>query len=285
MKSTVIDKIFTHLFLSSVILLITFCWLYYPVIFKMVSEWYNNPNHSHGFIIPLISGYFVWQRKEIVKRVAIRPTNWGIFLLISGLLIYVLGNLGAAYTTTRVSMFIVLAGIILFIYGKELFRNLYFPFFYLLLMIPVPPYIYDTVAFPLKLFVTKYSVLFMKLIGISVLREGNVIMLENITLQVVDACSGIRSLTALFAIGIAFAYLTQKSNFKKIFLVCATIPVAIIANSIRVIITGILSKYYGGNAAEGFFHEFAGLGVFMLSVMLLIVIGILLNKTGKSSKF
>ncbi len=247
----------------------------------MVSEWYSNPNHSHGFIIPFMSSYFIWKKREHLKDAILNSTNWGILILILGLIIYILGNLGAAHTTMRISMLIVLAGIIIFIYGKEYFKVLYFPFFYLLLMIPVPSYIYDTVAFPLKLFVTKYSVLFLQLIGIPVLREGNVIMLENITLQVVDACSGIRSLTALFAIGIALAYLSNEGLLKKILLLIAVIPIAIITNSFRVVMTGILAKSYSGAVAEGFFHEFAGIGVFMVSVVLLFAVGIFLSKIGK----
>ncbi len=263
--------------IESLFLLITFIWLYFPVISKMVSEWYSNPNHSHGFIIPLISIYFIWQKREHLKEAILNSTNWGILILILGLIIYIFGNLGAAYTTMRISMFIVLAGIIIFVFGKEYFKVLSFPFFYLLLMIPVPSYIYDTVAFPLKLFVTKYSVSFMQFVGIPVLREGNIIMLENITLQVVDACSGIRSLTALFALSIALAYLTQKTKLRKILLVIAIVPIAIITNGFRVVMTGILAKSYGGVVAEGFFHEFAGIGVFMVSVVLLIAVGILLR--------
>lgn len=269
---------------SILILLITFLWLYFPVISKMVSEWYSNPNHSHGFIVPLISIYFIWQKREYLKGTIFEPTKWGCLVLIAGLIIYMLGNLGAANTTMRVSMLIVIAGIIIFIYGKEYFKVLSFPFFYLLLMIPVPSYIYDTVAFPLKLFVTKYSVLFLQLIGIPVLREGNIILLENITLQVVDACSGIRSLTALFAIGVALAYLSNESLFKKILLITAVVPIAIITNSFRVVMTGILAKSYGGAVAEGFFHEFAGIGVFMVSVVLLLAVGIFLSRTGKKNQ-
>jgi exosortase len=255
------------------------CWVYYPVISGMVSEWYNNPNYSHGFIIPVISGYFLWTRRVDVKNAVLRPTNWGGLVIVAGLAMYILGNLGAAHTTMRVSMLIVLAGLILFICGRELFRTVRMPFFYLFFMIPVPAYLYDTVAFPLKLFVTKLSVVIMKSVGIPVLREGNVIMLENITLQVVDACSGIRSLTSLVALAIALAYVSQKTVFGKGFLVLAAFPIAVLCNILRIVTTGVLAKYYGSGVAEGFFHEFAGLGVFLLSVVMLIGTGAALNKT------
>lgn len=266
---------------STLLLSIVLAWLYYPVISAMVLEWYGNPNHSHGFIIPIISGYFIWRRREDVKQLTMRPTNWGIVLLVGGLITYVLGEMGAAYTTTRISLFFVLAGVILFIYGMPFFKWLYLPFFYLLFMIPVPQYLYEAAAFPLKVFVSNYSVLCLQIIGIPVLREGNVITLKDTVLQVVDACSGIRSLISLIAIGVAYAFISQRAKLKRIILVLATVPIAIFANTLRIVITGILATFYGRETAEGFFHEFAGIAVFMLSVVILVGVGILLTKIGK----
>lgn len=273
-----IERVSINRVFGGLSLLIAFGWLYYPVISAMVSQWYHDSNHSHGFLIPLIAGYFAWRRKEHLKQIKIAPTNWGIIVLVGGLMVYILGELGAAYTTMRVSMLIVISGTLLCVLGRGLFKELYFPFFYLFLMIPVPSYVYNLIALPLKALVTKYSVLFMQFIGITVLREGNIIMFGNVVLQVVDACSGIRSLISLIAIGIAFAYVSQTSKLRKIILVFSTIPIAISTNSARIILTGILARYYGSEVSKGFFHEFAGLGVFMLSIILLIVTGVLLKK-------
>ena len=281
-KVDVMDKALRDWRFGGLLLSTALAWLYYPIFSAMAREWYTNPNHSHGFLIPIISGYFVWRRKEEAKALAIRPTNLGIPLLIGGLIIYVLGEFGAAYTTTRMSFFFVLAGVILFIYGMPVFRWLCLPFFYLLFMIPVPQYLYDAIAFPLKVFITNYSVLCLQILGLPALREGNIISLRDTTLQVVDACSGIRSLVSLIAIGVAYAVISQKSNWKKAILVVSTIPIAIVTNALRVIITGILATFYGSGAAEGFFHEFAGVAVFMMSVVVLIGIGALLNRMGKS---
>ena len=244
----------------------------------MVKEWARNPNNSHGFLIPFISAYFLWLQKDKIKQTELKPSNAGLFFIFFGAIIYVLGYLGAAHTTIRVSMFIFIAGSLIFLYGTSLFRAISFPFFYSLFMIPVPYYLYEKVAFPLKLIVTKASVMIISLIGIPVVREGNIIMLENMTLQVVDACSGIRSLTSLLAITMAFAYLTQKNRKRMILLTVLSIPIAVISNIFRVVITGILSRYYGASAAEGFFHEFAGLGVFILSCLMVFTLGFFLNK-------
>lgn len=266
---------------GGVLLLGALCWVYARVLEGMVSEWYNNPDHSHGFLIPLISGYFLWTRRDALKSVVLRPSNWGSVVLAGGLMMFVLGDLGAAYTTTRVSMIIALAGIILFIYGWAAFRAVSLPFFYLLFMIPVPTYLYDAVSFPLKIFVTKSSVLIMKLAGVPALREGNVIMLQNITLQVIDACSGIRSLVSLLAVGVALAYLSQRTGPRKVMLVLAAFPIAVATNVLRVVITGLLARSFGGAVAGGFLHEFAGIWVFLLSVGLLILTGAALSRAGK----
>lgn len=271
-------------FLASLLILSGFLlWLYYPVLSGLVSEWYENPNHSHGFLVPVIAGYFIWMRRKQLSTIALDPDNWGAVFIIGGLMVYFLGDLGAAHTTMRLSLLIVLAGVILFNYGRNFFRAIYFPFFFLLFMIPVPRYLYDIIAFPLKLFVTKYAVAVLNMFGVLVLHEGNVIMLENVTLQVVDACSGIRSLTSILVVGITLAYVSQRSTIAKIVLVLAAVPIAIFANIARIVITGLLARSYGSAAAEGFFHEFAGLGVFGLEIVILIITAVFLRRIGKKS--
>ncbi|MEW6215900.1 MAG: exosortase/archaeosortase family protein, partial [Nitrospirota bacterium] len=137
------------------------------------------------------------------------------------------------------------------------------------------------IAFPLKLFVAKYSVLFLKAVGVAVWRQGNIIMLPDILLEVVDACSGIRSLMSLLALSVAFAFLSQDTTLKKTIVILSAIPIAIFANGIRVIVTGILSQHWGAQAAEGFFHEFAGLGVFGVAIAMLLVTGAVIKRIGR----
>jgi exosortase len=260
-------------------------WLYFPVLSNLVAEWYENPNHSHGFLVPFIAGYFIWLQRENLSSVDLKPDNRGSLVILAGLLMYYLGDLGAAHTTMRLSFLIVLAGVIIFNYGKEFFKAISFPFFVLLFMIPIPRYLYDVIAFPLKLFVTKYAVDILNMAGVLALREGNIIMLENITLQVVDACSGIRSLTSIVVVAITLAYLSQKSVLMRTIIVLSAIPIAIIANIVRIVITGFLARAYGSVAAEGFFHEFAGLGVFGLEVFLLVLLTLFLRKFRRSDLY
>ncbi len=259
-------------------LLLFFLFLYYPVISKLIADWSNDPNYSHGFIIPIISAYLIWERNESLKGIALYPSGFGLLILIGGLFLYILGYVGAELFTMRVSMLVVMAGLIISNFGLPLFKAVLLPYGYLYFMIPLPYILYDSIAFPLKLFVAEYSVLALQKINIPVYREGNIIMLPQITLEVADACSGIRSLISLLALGVAFAYFSQKTRMKKIILVLSTVPIAVLANAIRVIGTGILAHFYGQGAAEGFFHEFAGLAIFSVAIFSLIAFGMILNK-------
>ncbi|CAG0999627.1 hypothetical protein PLCT2_02989 [Planctomycetaceae bacterium] len=269
--------------ISLVIFGVAFAALYGGDIYGMVRDWSIDDNYSHGYLIPVVSGYLLWQRREEVAAAALeaRPTYWGIVPILVGLLVYLVGNFAGEPFTMRFSMLFVMAGVILFAYGMSLFRTVSFPFFYLIFMIPLPFIIYDSLAFPLKLFVTKYSVETLKILGIPVLREGNVITLVNTTLEVADACSGMRSLVSLLALATALAYFAHKGWGKRAILIMLAIPIAILANAVRVIGTGILASRIGAKAAEGFFHEFAGLVIFGVSMVMLVFASYCLNRIGK----
>ncbi len=253
--------------------------LYFRIVRDMVMDWYRDDNYSHGFIIPLISGYFVYERRRGLKSAGVKPWNAGILVVVFGLLQLGIGYLGAELFTMRLSLIVVTAGLVLYLSGKEVFSSLLLPLLYLIFMIPLPYIIYDSIAFPLKLFVAKYSVMFLKSIGIAVWREGNIIMLPDIMLEVADACSGIRSLISLLALSVAFAFFSRTSNAKKWLIVFSALPIAVVTNGLRVVVTGIVAQYWSGKAAEGFFHEFAGLLIFVLASALLLLIVIAMRKS------
>lgn len=255
--------------------------VYHSIFADMVMDWYNDPDYSHGFIVPLISGYFVYQRREVLKKTIVSPYAPGLIVIVSGILLLLIGYMGTEYFTMRLSLIIILAGAILYFWGKEVFMILLLPGSYLVLMIPLPEIIYNAVAFPLKLFVAKYSVLFLQAIHITVYREGNIIMFPNVVLEVADACSGIRSLMSLIALSVAISFFVKTSNLKKALIVISAVPIAVLTNALRVIATGILAKHWGAAAAEGFFHEFAGMLVFGLAMLLLFIVGIMLREKDK----
>ena len=250
--------------------------LYAPIVPDMVKDWYNDDNYSHGFMVPLIAGYFLYMKRRELLDAEVAPTWVGFLVILAGLAQLLLAWVGVEYFNMRASLVVIVSGIVLFIFGREAFRICRFSLFYLFLMIPIPYIIYDAIAFPLKLFVTKVSVMFLQLLGVIVLQEGNIIMFPSTTLEVADACSGIRSLMSLIALSVAYAYFLKISTLKRWIIIVSAVPIAIATNAIRVIITGILAQWWGAKAAEGFFHEFAGLAVFALALAMLVGLGALL---------
>jgi exosortase len=279
-KVNFLDTIKTYKF-QLIITALLLAGLYYPVIPSMIMDWYEDPNYSHGFIVPIIAGYFLYQRLNDLKKTSVAPSNIGLVVIVAGLLQLTIAYVGTEYFTMRASLIVLLAGMVLYFFGKEVFKVVALPLGYLFFMVPLPYILYDAVAFPLKLLVAKYSVLFLGGIGISVWREGNIIMLHNTVLEVADACSGIRSLMSLLALSVAFAFLSQNTTLKRVIVIFSAVPIAIFANGLRVIVTGILAQYWGVRAAEGFFHEFAGLAVFGVAVAMLILAGTIVKRIGK----
>jgi exosortase len=255
--------------------------LYRGILPDMAHQWYEDANYSHGFVVPLIAAYFVYERRCDLLKVKVEPWWPGFALLLFGLLQLVIGWLGAEFFTMRSSLVVTLAWMTLFFFGKRLFHLMLLPLAYLLFMIPLPYIVYDSIAFPLKLFVTRASIAFLKLVGVVVMREGNIIMLPLTTLEVADACSGIRSLISLLALAVAYAFFLKITPFRKALLILAAIPIAISANAFRVIGTGLLAQYWGARAAEGFFHEFAGMAVFVVAIALMVALGSCLSDAKK----
>jgi len=255
--------------------------LYFRVMQGLVSDWLHLPDFSHGFLIPIVSFYFVYERRKTLS--ALRPSSsWtGLGLIIIGILLLLLGNLATEYFTMRFSMLMVFGGIILFLLGKEFFKILLFPLIFLIFMIPIPSILMDRITFPMQLFASKVAAITLYLIGIPVLREGNVMLLANTSLEVAEACSGIRSLISLLALAVVFAYVSQKVTWKRILLVLSTFPIAIIANAARVSGTGILAHHYGDKVAQGFFHGFSGWILFVVAFVCLFVVGTFLSKIKK----
>ena len=245
--------------------------LYAPILQGLYFDWLNDANYSHGFLVPFIAAYFISQNQDELQTLEIRPANSGIIVILFSLLLLIAGIATQVYFARRTSLIFLLAGIIIFLYGWRWLKSLALPVSFLFFMIPLPYIVYDSLAFPLKLFVAKFSVITLQLMGVVVLREGNIIMFPQTVLEVADACSGLRSLMSLLALGVALAVFSQKQNSRRIVLILLTVPIAILTNMIRVIGTGFLAQYYGSAAAEGFFHEFAGMGVFLLAMILLFL--------------
>ncbi|WP_243452112.1 exosortase A [Desulfovibrio subterraneus] len=261
--------------------LLAMVFMYFGIVGGMVDDWINDENYSHGFMIPGIAAFFLWRSRNELAACPSAPSYWGLLPLLLGGTMYLAGTVVQEYFLMRSSLIVILTGTIWLLLGFRMLRLMALPVGYLIFMVPLPYTVYNSMAFPLKLFVTRVSVYLLKLTGLPVMREGNVIIFPNITLEVVEACSGMRSLVSLVAMGVAYAFIALKHPWQRVLLVLGTVPIAVASNVLRVYGTGVLSRYYGAAAAEGFFHEFAGIAVFLVALAGLILFGTLLNVVGR----
>ena len=251
---------------------VCFIILYYQVIAKLLNDWSVDENYSHGFLIVPIALYFSWERKSALKEASRNASIWGLVLVTCSLAMLLAGILGSELFLTRVSMLGVVAGAILFLFGWNHFKILIFPIAFLLLMIPIPAIIFNHVAFPLQLLASQFGEGALIACNIPVLREGNVIHLASTSLEVAEACSGIRSLISLLTLGIVYGYFMDSRLWVRVVLAVGTVPIAIVANGIRVAGTGIAANFYGEAAAEGFFHTFSGWLIFIAAFIMMSIL-------------
>jgi len=267
--------------LFAIILLGLITALYHEIFAGLFYDWDNDPNYSHGFIVPFIAAFFVYERWDQLRQLPIQPSVLGISILTLGAAMLIVGSVGAELFTQRVSFLVVITGLVLLILGKRILVTLSLPIAFLLFMIPLPAIVVNTIAFPLQIFAAQSASFCLFNLGIPVLREGNLITLAGTTLEVAEACSGLRSLVALLALGTVYAYFSQHQMWKRWTLILLSIPIAIVANALRVTGTGVLANYFGTEAAEGFYHTFEGWLVFVVAFILLLGCGIIIAKIGK----
>jgi exosortase len=254
------------------IVIAAFAVLYHDVVVKLVHDWYSDDNYSHGFLIVPIALYFAWERRSRLAAAKASPGVPGLLVVIASILVLAAGLLGAELFLTRISILGVVAGTVLFLYGRQHLRILGFPIAFLVLMIPIPAIVFNQVAFPLQLLASRFGELALTLFGVPVLREGNVIVLANTTLEVAEACSGIRSLVSLLTLAIVYGYFTDSRLAARIALVACAVPIAIVANGVRVAGTGLAAHFAGPEAAQGFFHTFSGWLVFLVAFAMLFLV-------------
>ena len=250
--------------------------MYVGVLSSLVDQWSTDDNYSHGFFVIPLAGYFAWERRAALAAAVRRPRARGLVVIMGSLVVWAAGLLGAELFLTRVSLIGVTAGTILFVWGWAHFRILLFPVLFLLLMVPLPAIIFNQIAFPLQLVASQAGEVVIAAAGIPVLREGNVLQLPSQTLEVAEACSGIRSLVSLLMLAIVLGYFTERRIGARVLIAFAAVPIAILANAARVAGTGLAAEWVSPAAAEGFFHTFSGWLMFVVAFAgLLLVQGML----------
>jgi exosortase len=240
--------------------------LYWPILGGLATQWWDDANYSHGFLVPVFSGFLVWRERARLMAVVPHGSLPGLGVLIGGIGLLILGSIGSENFLMRSSLIIVLSGLVLFHLGARVLRILFFPLAFLFFMVPLPGVIFYAMTFPLQRLAAEQAAWTLDVLGVPVLLDGNVIHLSQITLGVTEACSGIRSLISLLASAVAWAYLTLPFGLIAVVFVLLAIPITIFANAARVVATGLIGQWFGVEYASGFFHEFAGLAVYSLAV-------------------
>jgi exosortase len=257
--------------------------LYAPVLAQMVLQWWQDPDYSHGFVILLFVGYVLYQRRHKLQQISLEPSNLGFLVILGAIGLLLAGTLGAELFVARLSFIFLLGGLLLFLAGWKMLRAVAFPLAFLVLMIPLPALIYNQVTFPLQLLASRLSSSGLELMGIPVLREGNVLVLPNYSLEVVEACSGIRSLMSLIALAVAYGYLVEQRLWARITLVVLMLPIAVASNALRVVGAGVFTYFWGPQWAEGFFHFFQGWLIFVSAVACMLLAHWALRHVGRAN--
>jgi exosortase len=255
-----------------------FLLLYHEVIVKLVTAWWTDDNYSHGFLIVPIAAYLAWERRERFAAREIRPAAFGLLVIAGSVAVLAAGILGAELFLTRISMLGMLVGIVLFLFGWARLRVVAFPLAFLLLMVPLPAIIFNQIAFPLQILASQVGESVLRAFNVPVLREGNVLVLANATLEVAEACSGIRSLISLLTLGIVWGYFSDPRGWMRVLIAVSTITGAVVSNGARIAGTGIAAERFGPAAGEGFFHECSGWVIFLVAFVLMLGIQALMTR-------
>ena len=246
--------------------------LYHRIAIKLVTDWYNLPDFSHGFLIPFFAAFVIWDKRRQLGSTPIAPSWAGVSLVILGLCELLIGVFGADLFLQRTSFVLLVAGLIWTLLGRAMLGQLKFVLFVLLLAIPIPTIIFNQITFPLQLWASSLATSLLQLAQVPVLQEGNVIKLPSMSLEVAVACSGIRSLMSLFAVAVIYGYFLERSTWRRVVLALSSLPIAVAANAARIFGTGICVQYWDPVKALGFFHEFSGWLIFLVSLTCLYLL-------------
>jgi exosortase len=246
--------------------------LYHGVALKLVTDWYELPDFSHGFLIPFFAAFLLWDKRHELQNTAIAPSWAGAWMVALGLFVLLLGIFGADLFLQRTSFVLLTAGLVWTLLGREMLGRVKFVLFVLLLAIPLPTILFNQITFPLQILASKLASALLPLAGVPVLREGNVIQLPTMQLEVAEACSGIRSLMSLFTVAVIYGYFLEHKNWRRVVLALASVPIAVAANGARIFGTGLCVQYWDPEKAMGFFHEFSGWLMFLVSLSCLYLV-------------
>lgn len=258
--------------------------VYAKTFFLLAKDWWSDDNYSHGLLLPVALGFLIYEERAGWGRLRSKPSWIGVPIVVLSQIVALVGYLGAEFFLQRVSFAIFVAGVIIYLWGWRLLRELLLLILLYLLTVPLPAIIFNQIALPLQLFASTVSEHVLGWLNIPVYREGNILELPNMTLSVAEACSGIRSLMSLITLAVMLAYFLPVRWKWRVAFVASAVPVAIICNAARVAGTGVLARHFGEAAAQGFFHSFSGWLIFVLAFALLSLEMMLVSRFASRGK-
>jgi len=247
-------------------LLVAFAWAYRPVLADLWTVWMQNDNYSSGVLVPFLAGYVVFSRRHELARMSLAPSSWGLALIIIGFILRFAGSFLMFGSAERLSLFVVVVGLVLFLFGGKVTRRLAWVLAFLLLMFPLPNRIYGAVSLPLQTWATKSTAFVLEMLGYLVVRQGNVINVENTSVAVAEACSGLRMLTAFVIVAALVALISHRPGWQKALILLSSLAVAILCNILRLTAMAIAFTRGWGAWAEQSFHDFGGIAMMPLAL-------------------
>lgn len=264
---------------------LVFLFVYREPLKQLFRDWQQLPDYSHGLLVPFILGYLIYDKRKLLPQIEYRPSGWGLALVIASQVMNVIGFLAAEYSLQRFSMVIAIVGAIVYLAGWRMLHALRLVLLIFVLAIPLPEIVLNAIAGPLQTVASAWAEMVLTVLNIPVYREGNILVLTNQTLNVTEACSGVRSLVSLFTLSLLFSYFLPARIWIRAVFAASAVPLAVIFNVMRVAGSGILAQHFGSRLAEGFFHAFAGWAVFLGAfAMLYLELTLLLKLKQNSSE-
>jgi exosortase len=254
------------------LLLVSIWFLYNRIAVGLVRQWWLDPDYNYCFFVPLLAAAIVWRESAKLKTIAPQPSWAGLVIIAVAMALLTLGVLGAENFLSRSSFLFLLAGLLIQFRGWKFFRRLLFPWAALFLMIPLPSIVFNEISLPLQFLASRVGASLLSVSGIPVVREGNVILLPTMALDVAEACSGLRSVFSLITLAVFYGYFFERNTGRRILLIACSVPIAILANGLRITFTGMIGHYFGMEKAEGFYHLSSGILIFLFSFVALVML-------------
>ena len=258
------------------ILILLTAWLYSPLLLRLAQQWWQDPNYTHGFFVPVFSLFLIWENRARLAALQMKPSWWGLVILTFALMALVLGTISSGFFLSRVSLLLLICGMVVFLAGWKHLAAISFPLAFLILMIPSSTLV-DQITFPLQILASKTATFVLTGVGVPAVREGNIILLPTARLEVAEACSGIRSLFSLITLTVIYGYLAETRTGVRVLLALIAVPVSILANASRIAVTGLVVEYWGVEGAQGALHLLSGWLVFASSLLLIFALHRLLQ--------